>query len=79
MEGLAEKLEPKFGDLGVRWDQKVVWDEIVVMTPRRWLEPESRLWRPGRSLGPESRLGRDRCNDTWALAGTGKSSGTRSL
>ena len=30
---------------------------------------------PGRLLGPASCLGRHRCNDTWALAGTGKLSG----
>ena len=30
----------------------------------------------GRPLGWESYLGRDRCNDIWAVAATGKSSGT---
>ena len=25
----------KFGDLGARWDRKVVWDAIVVMTRGR--------------------------------------------
>ena len=41
--------------------------------PGRSLGPESRLGRPGRSLGPGSRLGLNRCSDTSALAGTGKS------
>ena len=43
-------------------DRQVVWDE------------NETLERP---LGPASCLGRDRCNDTWALAGTGKLFGTR--
>ena len=31
------------GDLDARWDRKVVWDEIVVLTPGRSLGPESRF------------------------------------
>ena len=42
-------------------DRQVVWDEIIVMTL-------------GRSLGPASCLGRNRCNDTWALAITTRNS-----
>ena len=29
--------------LGARWDRKVVWDQIVVMTPERLLGTESHL------------------------------------
>jgi hypothetical protein len=44
------------------------------MRPGRPLGPGSRHGRLGRPLGPERRLARDRCKETWALAGAGTSS-----
>ena len=44
----------------LQWDLDARWHRKVV------------LGRSGRSLGPDNCLGRDRCNETWALAGTGK-------
>ena len=53
----------KSENLGARWDRKVVWDEIIVMTPGRSLGRTSCLGRdpgvlrcPGAALGPERRF-----------------------
>ena len=77
MEGLAEKLEPK--ERGQPWDGGAVAMRLVssLGPDRHKLSGtglDSRLGTGKSSVGVESRLGRDRCNDTWALVGTGKSS-----